>query len=156
MEALIRNISKTVVRKIVVDHFSNKKEVNKFESFVNKQINNPDKTIVKVLKFGRLSPFDYYYDMEKLKNLSNMEITIVRLVSDYMFNLNTDNNAATDPKSYNIDSQIIIKNGWKKYPTLMKLLKKITSEEEYNDLHSGNIMKTKSGKYKIIDLEGFF
>lgn len=71
----------------------------------------------------------YEYSMDELNKLTQNESKVVN--------------------NYYINRRIRTKN-----IKLKKFLNKIVDKNLYIDLHAGNVMKTKRGSYKLIDIEG--
>ncbi len=119
------------------------------QAIVNHFIHHPDPMVVPVYRFTLIegdmskpwSVFEYSYDMKRMGKLEPWEKEIV--------------NDAGDVKYY---GRSFDTPEWrqheKKFPELVKFMKKVLSDNKYMDVHAGNIMKDEDG-YRIIDLEGF-
>lgn len=101
--------------------------------------------IIKIGKYGILSEKDevYYYTSDRLEKLTRGEELFIddALVSDY-----------------DISLKYISQRRATKYNKLLKFLESLTSlycdrsfKFDISDIHTGNIMKTKSGEYKLVD-----
>ena len=60
----------------------------------------------------------------------------------------------TDEEEYDIDEFIDYGKHSCRNKTLRSFTQKLDKRRFFIDCHAGNVMKTKDGKYKIIDVEG--
>lgn len=121
---------------------------NKLSLVINNIMAKKPYQVAKVYRFqaidvcNRFNSVSYFYDMQRLYPLTPQEYAIVNSCSD---NLNT---------KWENDCPLI-KLGKEKYPELINFFNYVEKELKYKDLHAGNVMKDKSGNFKLIDLEGF-
>jgi hypothetical protein len=123
-----------------------------FKKLVNHLIENPDPTIVPILRLEDLGfdlereAYRYTYDMVRLQELSSLE---KRLIGYVVEGWAESRDLPSDSKSE------AIVNGWKQFPKLLSFLELIITEKRYGDLHEGNVMLDKNYNYALIDIEGF-
>lgn len=146
----IKMVGDNVVRKTA--QASMPETIQFMEKICNFLIAHPVPTIVPVYDFqyhGRQEDGNhhYTYDMEKMCRLSGDEKKIINTVAD---------DWATHS---NRPSECLLEwavRGRADHPDLMDFLEFVIRDGNYSDLHSGNIMLDSDGRYRLIDLEGFY
>jgi hypothetical protein len=121
-------------------HKDNYKKLKSIISWVKKSNSS---SVAKVFEFGKFKLFGieyYYYVMEKLEKLPR------KYQTDRFSDL------ICDTYLYDDDSRLVDFLD----PTIRKFISRAQSMPfKYLDCHKGNIMKSKSGNLKFVDLEGF-
>lgn len=122
-----------------------------------KVIAHPMSCIVRVFSCSQIEteypklPYAYEYTMERLLPITQAEKDIIHVFSqaDEMFEGDSDYVRRFNKEQ----SDTIYKNAEKTHPGLYRFLCELG--HEYSDLHDDQIMKTRNGQYKAVDLEAF-